>query len=91
MSILSNEALTEKISAANCGNCEDINNGTLEQMASGEAIFIVPIKVGGSGINNDDETDVIDTLKQISASDAATVNGNIITKYEIVSQNGFPN
>lgn len=91
MSVLTNAQLATAISTSNCGNCESINDDVKGQMDAGEGIFIVPIGNGGTGIDSALEDDVVDTLVQISATDARLVNGSITTDYEIVSQNGFPN
>lgn len=91
MSVLSNTALSTAISTSNCGNCENINAATFASMGAGSAIFVAPVGSGGAGVDSAMEDDIVETLEQISESDATTVNRDITTDYSIVSQNGFPN
>lgn len=88
--ILSNGALATAISSCDCGNLETINDDTKKQLNPGEAIFVVPIGAGGSGVNSETECDIVDTLVQISLVNARLVNTSISTDYEIISQNGYP-
>lgn len=91
MSVLNNADLATAISDSDCGNCETVNAGVLAGLGIGSAIFVVPVGDGGDGVNGATEDDIEETLEQITARNAALVNGLITTGYEIVSQNGFPN
>lgn len=91
MSVLTNAQLATAISTSNCGNCENVNEATLASMGSGSAIFVVSVGRGGNGVDSAMEDDIVETLEQISETDATAVNKDITTDYSIVSQNGFPN
>ncbi len=91
MATLNNTDLAAAISDSDCNDCEKINTETQGGLPAGEGIFVVPIGVGGSGLNGGERRDVFLTLIEITEEDAATVNGLITTNYEIVSQNGYPN
>ena len=91
MSVLNNTQLASKISQSDCGDLEYINRKVEIALASGEAIWVVPVGSGGSGISSDDIQDVADTLEVITEEKAAAVNLLISTGYTIVSQNGYPN